>query len=76
MNDLDRISMDPDICSGKPCIKGTRILVSNILGLLASSYSTERIIANYPSITEEDITAALHFAAVRMNEDRPSLRSA
>jgi len=43
-----RISIDPHICSGKPCIRGTRIMVTNILGLIAGSYTNERILQTYP----------------------------
>ena len=73
---MDRISIDPDVCSGKPCIRGTRVMVSNILGLFASAYSVERILANYPSITQEDIAAALRYAAEMIDEEKVYLRSA
>jgi uncharacterized protein (DUF433 family) len=53
-----RIGVDPEICSGKPHIRGTRILVKNILGMFAGGYSTERILEAYPELTREDIAAA------------------
>lgn len=59
----DRIHIDPNICHGKPVIRGTRVLVSNILGALASGESFEDIIADYPGITREDILAALSFGS-------------
>ena len=55
MNNWDHISTDPRICHGKPCIKGTRILVSVILGALAGGASFDEIIEEYPPVTEEDI---------------------
>ncbi|MDD5673305.1 MAG: DUF433 domain-containing protein [Chitinivibrionales bacterium] len=63
----DRISLSPDICHGKPVVKHTRVLISNILSELATGASHENIIANYPNITEEDIRAALEFSSERAN---------
>ena len=62
MNWKDRISVDPNICHGKPCIKGTRVMVSVILDNLAAGESHASIIRGY-NVTEEDIQAALHYAA-------------
>ncbi len=59
------ISIDPDIKFGKPCIKGTRIAVGDILSWLASDMSHQEIREDYPSIKEEHIKAALLFAANR-----------
>lgn len=59
----DRISITPNICHGKPTIKGTRVLVANILGALASGHSFEEIREDYPNITAEDIKAALAFSS-------------
>lgn len=56
-----RISVDPNICHGKPVIKNTRVLVSNIFADLADGRSYRDIISNYPDISEEDICAALEF---------------
>ena len=56
------IEIHPDICHGKPCIKGTRIMVANILSLLAGGYNHSRIIRNYPELIEEDIRAVLEYA--------------
>jgi len=58
----ERITIDPNICHGKPCIKGTRIMVSNILNLLAHGASEEEILKGYPELTHEDISAALSYA--------------
>jgi uncharacterized protein (DUF433 family) len=60
---LDRISIDPNVCFGKPCIKGTRIWVSLILDYLASGDSEADILANYPHLRPEDIRAAIAYGA-------------
>ncbi len=59
------ISIDPEIRFGKPCIKGTRISVGDILGWLASDMTHKEILVDFPSLTEEHIKAALAFAADR-----------
>ena len=59
----DRISVDPNICHGKVCIKGTRIMVTVILDNLAAGETPEEIIKSYPSLTREDIQAAVQYAA-------------
>lgn len=56
-----RISIDPKVCHGKPVISGTRVLVANILGALATGQSRQSILQDYPSIREADIDAALEF---------------
>ena len=60
---FERISSDPDILHGKPCIKGTRIPVYLIVSLIAEGETVENIIKDYPSLTPEDIKAAIHYAA-------------
>ena len=60
---LDRLAIDPQVCFGKPCIKGTRIWVSLILDFLASGESEAQILAAYPQLEPEDIRAALAYAA-------------
>ncbi len=60
---LQRISIDPNICFGKPCIRGTRIWVSLILENLAAGESEAEILDNYPSLAPEDIKPALAYAA-------------
>lgn len=64
-----RIVSDPQICSGKPCIQGTRIPVHIILGLLAAGESKDNIIKAYPHITGEDIMACLEYAAFLADEE-------
>ncbi|MBE7443973.1 MAG: DUF433 domain-containing protein [Planctomycetia bacterium] len=60
---FDRISSDHDVCHGKPCIKGTRIPVYLIVSLIAEGESVESIMKDYPSLTPEDIKAAINYAA-------------
>jgi len=60
---LDRISIDPNICFGKPCIRGTRIWVSLILDFLASGETTEQILEAYPQLTADNIRAAIAYGA-------------
>ena len=60
---LDRISIDPQVCFGKPCIKGTRIWVSLILDFLASGETEAQILAAYPQLQPADIRTALAYAA-------------
>lgn len=59
----ERISIDPKVCHGKPCIKGTRIWVSLIVDNLANGDSFEDVLAAFPSLTREDVQAALTYAA-------------
>ena len=64
MNELlNLISIDPSICFGKPCIRGTRIWVALILDLLAGGETQERILAEYQQLTREDILAAIAYGA-------------
>lgn len=58
----DRIEIDPEICHGKPCIRGTRIMVSVILEWLEAGKTFDEIIDAYPSLKKEDISAAIRFA--------------
>ena len=58
-----RISVDPAICHGKACIKGTRIMVSVVLDNLASGQTPDEIVSLYPSLGREDVTAAMAYAA-------------
>ena len=74
MSALDRITVSPEVCGGRPCIRGLRIRVKDVLDLLASGASREEILADYPYLEDDDITAVLEFAA-RQN-DHPVLRGA
>lgn len=66
---LDRIVTNPKICHGKPCIKGTRIMVSIILDYLAAAEPHEEILRQYPTLVEEDIHAAITYAAWLAHEE-------
>jgi uncharacterized protein (DUF433 family) len=65
---LRRISIDPEICGGKPCIRGHRIWVSLILDLLASGMKEGQVLAEYPQLTAEDIQACLAYASEMTRE--------
>ncbi len=56
---MDRISVDPNVCHGRPCVKGTRVMVWLVLNYLANGDSIEDILAAYPNLTREDINACL-----------------
>lgn len=62
-----RIVSDPETCSGHPRVEGTRIRVSNVLGWLAAGMTPDEIVADYPSLTLEDVRACLEFAAAKID---------
>jgi uncharacterized protein (DUF433 family) len=68
MNPLDRITFDPLVMGGKPCIRGTRVTVGTIVGLIACGSSAEEILRDYPYLQADDIQAALSYAAWRSEE--------
>jgi uncharacterized protein (DUF433 family) len=63
MKQLDRITINPDVCLGQPTIRGMRITVSLLLKLVSNGMSTEEIMAAYPELEKEDIVQALKYAA-------------
>ncbi len=63
MNWRDHISVDPQVCHGKPCVAGTRVMVSIILDNLAVGQSIDEILVSYPTVTAEAIRATLAYAA-------------
>lgn len=65
---LDRITLNPEIMGGKPCIRGMRVTVGTIVGLVASDHPIETILEAYPYLEKEDIFAALAYAAWRSEE--------
>jgi uncharacterized protein (DUF433 family) len=65
---ITRITHDPAVMGGKPCIRGLRVTVGTLLGLLASGHSRERILKAYPYLESEDIDAAIAYAAWRLEE--------
>jgi uncharacterized protein (DUF433 family) len=67
---MERIVVDASVCGGKPVIRGTRIMVRNILGMVAGGYNVERILQAYPQLTHEDVNAALQYAAQVIDEEQ------
>ena len=65
MNFLDRITINPAQCGGRPCIRGMRMRVKDLLDLLAAGVSSEDILRDYPYLEKEDIQAVLEFAAAQ-----------
>lgn len=63
MNLIERITIEPGKCGGKPCIRGLRIRVKDVLGLLAAGASRQEILSDYPDLEDADILAALSYAA-------------
>ena len=70
---FNRITHDPAVMGGKPCIRGLRVTVATVLGLLATGESRERILQAYPYLEAEDIDAALAYAAWRLGEREEAL---
>ena len=68
---FQRITVDPEICSGKPCIRGLRFPVSRLLGLLAAGETPESILKSYPYLELEDIQEALSYAGFLADEQKP-----
>jgi uncharacterized protein (DUF433 family) len=71
---IDRITIDPAVCGGRPCIRGLRVRVKDVLDLLAAGATRDEILEDYPYLESDDITAVLVFAALQ--NDHPVLRSA
>ncbi len=63
MNDLDRITQDPDVMAGKACIRGQRVTVGMVVGQIGAGRSVEAVLADYPYLEREDILQALRYAA-------------
>ena len=70
---LTRITIDPEVCTGKPCIRGLRFPVARLLGLLASGETREDILAAYPYLEPEDIDEALRYAALLAEDETIAL---
>ena len=68
---MQRIIRDPQVCGGEPVFKGTRVTLRTVLGSLAEGDSIEEILADFPSLTKDDIQAAIAFAAASAEEDLP-----
>jgi uncharacterized protein (DUF433 family) len=65
---LDRITRDPEVMGGKPCLRGMRVTVGAVVGLVAAGHSRDEILAAYPYLEAEDIRQALAYAAWRVEE--------
>ena len=76
MKNMKRITLNPEIMGGKPCIKGLRMTVGTVVGLLASGLTTENILKAYPYLQQEDIFEALTYAAWRSEEIEVPLATA
>ena len=72
MADFDRITQHPEVMGGKPCIRGMRVTVSMVVGMVGTGHSIEAILADYPYLEREDILQALRYAAWR-SDDREVL---
>lgn len=70
---FERITVDPQVCTGKPCLRGLRFPVSRLLGLLASGETKEAILTAYPYLEEADILEALRYAAYLAEEETVEL---
>ena len=68
---LDRITLDPDQCGGRPCVRGMRIRVIDVLQLLAAGLTAEQVVEELPDLEPEDVAACLRFAASRL--DHPTI---
>jgi uncharacterized protein (DUF433 family) len=73
MRQLTRITLDPEVMGGSPCLRGLRVTVGMIVGLVASGYSIDAILKLYPYLEEEDIREALAYAAWRAEESEVPL---
>lgn len=74
MNDLSRITTDTEICGGRPCIRGLRVRVKDVLDLLAAGATREEVLEDLPYLENEDLDAVLAFDALQ--NDHPVLRNA
>jgi uncharacterized protein (DUF433 family) len=73
MNPDRRITMDPAVMGGKPCVRGLRVTVATVLGLLAAGKTRDEVLVAYPYLVAEDIDACLSYAAWRLEEREESL---
>jgi len=73
MEPLTRITIDPEVMGGKPCIRGMRVTVGTIVGLIATGKTVENILAEYPYLEREDLLEALSYAAWRAEEKEISM---
>lgn len=74
--DIDRITLNPAVMGGKPCLRGLRVTVGTVLGLMAEGISRERILEAYPYLEPSDLDAVLTYAAWRLEEREEDLTPA
>ena len=74
MGQVTRITVDPNVCGGRPCIRGMRVRVKDVLEMLASGMTTEDILKDFPYLEADDISASLEYAAKQV--DHPILQAA
>lgn len=72
---LDRVTHDPGVMGGRPCVRGLRVTVGTLVGLLAAGRSVEEVLAEYPYLDREDILAAVSYAAWRSQEHEVPLKA-
>lgn len=70
MKHADRIVVDPQVLVGKPCVKGTRLSVDFLLGLLAQGWNEEEVLRNYPGLVHEDLLACLEYASHLIGQEK------
>ncbi len=75
MTDFERISQDPTVMGGKPCIRGTRVSVGMIVGQIGAGVGIDELLADYPYLTRDDVLEALRYAAWRAQEREVELTS-
>lgn len=73
---LERITVDPHVMSGKPCIRGMRVTVANVLRQLANRRTREEILSSYPYLEPEDIDACLDYAVIRVDDEELAVNAA
>jgi uncharacterized protein (DUF433 family) len=73
MEPLTRITIDPEVMGGKPCIRGMRVTVGTVVGLIATGKTVEDVLAEYPYLEREDVLEALSYAAWRAEEKEISM---
>jgi len=76
MDDLDRITQNPAVMSGKPCIRGMRVTVGTVVGQIGAGHTIDEVLADYPYLEREDVLQALRYAAWRSEEREVLLASA
>lgn len=70
MEQLTRITVDPNVCGGKPCIRGMRVRVSDVLDLLANGLTIEQVLDELPYLEREDVLSVLRYASAKLNHPR------